>query len=262
MATEELSTVLMRAREIESCLKDNKRPDLQEIKKMFKALDKSSKKVISESNLEEMKQAFEVLCELMSKAGDLVTAVGERSYHESKRNSGLEVRNENLAEEIDALKKVITELKKDNEDLKKKMKYLEGDENTLILGQMLVKVEKGIISKLIPRDIRDYFSIFNLRSFFEVLDRKSELSLDAFEDETSYDELVDSWKKLQKHLGWERSKHKQFVSHAKKLRNETAHRFDLQEAKSILENYPADPVTRSKYNELMKMYEKLYPGQQ
>lgn len=253
--------MLMLAREIERRLKDSRRPDLQEVKKKFNSLDKSSKKLISESNLKEMKQAFEVLCELMSKAGDLVTAVGERSYNESKRNSGLEARNEKLTKEIDELKKVVTELKKDNENLKTKIKDLEGDENTLILGQMIVEVESGIISKLIPSAIKDDFSIFDLRSFFDVLDRTTDLSLDALND-TRHKKLVDSWKKLQTDLGWDRSKHKQFVFKAKQIRNETAHRFDLQKAKDILVNYPANQVTRSKYIQFLQMYEKLYPVQQ
>ena len=228
--------------------KDDKRPDLQKVMKEFKAFQK----VVSEPNFELKQQTFEDLCEVISKFWDYVTIIGERSYNESKENR-------TLTKRVITLEREIEKLEKDNEVQKSKMKDLEGDELTLILGQMVVEIEQKIIAKVIPADIISEFSIVNLRSLEDVLDWQTRLCKRAFNGR--YDEhckSITSWEKLQTDLQWD-IRHDQFVLKVKQDRNITAHRFHLQRAKEVFANYRPE----SKQQQFIHMYEKLHTrGQQ
>lgn len=226
-----MATLVPRMDKVLEGLNDHKRPDLQEVKTEFKKVQKVISENFESASPEVIKQAYEQLFKLTSKVWDVVTAIGERSYNESKRNSKLVDENKKLTEEARALIQDVEEQKKYFEDQKRKTKDLEGDENTLILGQMAVEIEKKIIAHVIPADIKEEFSIFNLISMEDVLASETRLCKKAFHGR--YDEYcksVTSWEKLQKDLQWD-IRHDQFVLRVKQDRNLAAHRFHLQRAK-------------------------------
>lgn len=260
MATARLSAVSNQLEKLTGIVRKNDgrdaRSDFEELKEELHNLHTSCDDLISDSNGQtnqsELECAYQVLCEVLAKIGDLLSIINDRTIESS------------LNEEVASLKKEVGSLRAENgklreqlEKLQKQMEKLLEDQDKLMVGQLGVKIEGAIISKLIPPEAIKYYHIRSMQSLNEVLS-DHDYQVEVFKkNQTSINKMLRDWNDMQIKFNFDPRRLAGMIKTFKERRNPTAHpEFDLQRTRGIVsKSYFGDD--KRDLEELITLYEKL-----
>lgn len=270
MATARLSAVNNQIEKLTGIVGKNDasdaRSDFKKLKEELHNLHTSCDDLISDSSghQSELECAYQVLCDVLAKIGDLLSIIYDRTIE-----SSLNEEVASLKKEVGSLQARIGNLQAKQEiyqatimNLHEQLEKQQDDQDILMVGQLGVEIEKAIISKLLPsKAMRRYYRIFNMERLQEVLS-DAKLRLKVFNNnESSSKKMLQEWSEMQentfKKLNTDQWRITALINDYKYRRNSTAHpQFDLERTRKIVStSYSEDEKTE--LEELITLFEDL-----